>query len=60
MGSNKAIQKLGNGIEWDQSYLTKDGTYCVYRADSPQTLREHGALAGAPIGKITLVDQKNH
>jgi len=58
-GSNSAIAKLGEIIEWDQSYLTSEGTYCVYRADSPETLREHGALAGAPIGKITAVDQKS-
>ncbi len=58
IGSNKAIAKLGDIIEWDHSYLTSEGTYCVYRADSPETLREHGALAGAPIGKITAVDQE--
>ncbi len=56
-GSNAAIAKLGDIIEWDHSYLTGEGTYCVYRADSPDTLREHGALAGAPIGKITSVTQ---
>ncbi|MDH5528423.1 MAG: DUF4242 domain-containing protein [Paracoccaceae bacterium] len=56
-GSNAAMAKLGDVIEWDHSYLTGDGTYCVYRADSPDTLREHGALAGAPIGKITPVSQ---
>lgn len=55
--SNAAIEKLGDAIEWDHSYLTSEGTYCVYRADSPDTLREHGALAGAPIGKITPVVQ---
>ena len=59
-GSNAAIAKLGDIIEWDHSYLTGEGTYCVYRADSPDTLREHGALAGAPIGKITPVTQQVH
>ena len=53
--SNTAVAKLGAIIEWDHSFLTSEGTYCVYRADSPETLREHGALAGAPIGKITPV-----
>lgn len=59
-GSNAAIAKLGDIIEWDHSYLTSEGTYCVYRSDSPDTLREHGALAGAPIGKITPVTQQVH
>lgn len=57
MGSNAAVAKLGDVIEWDHSYLTGEGTYCIYRADNPDTLREHGALAGAPIGKITPVSQ---
>lgn len=52
-----AMEKLGAIIEWDKSYLTSEGTYCLYRADSSATLREHGALAGAPIGKITQVQQ---
>lgn len=56
-GSIAAMAKLGDVIEWDHSYLTSEGTYCVYRADNPDTLREHGALAGAPIGKITPVTQ---
>ncbi len=56
-GSNAAIAKLADVIEWNHSYLTGEGTYCIYRADNPDTLREHGALAGAPIGKITPVSQ---
>ena len=58
--SNAAIEMLGDVIAWDHSYLTSEGTYCVYRADSPETLREHGALAGAPIGRITEVVQQRH
>lgn len=58
--SNAAIAKLGDIIEWDHSYLTNEGTYCVYRADSPDTIREHGLLAGAPTGKITSVLHQIH
>lgn len=58
--SNAAIAKLGDVIEWDHSYLTNEGTYCIYRADSPDTIREHGLLAGAPTGKITSVIHRSH
>ena len=58
--SKAAIAVLGVVIEWQKSYLTSDGTYCIYRADSTETLREHGALAGAPVGKITPVIQRTH
>ncbi|MFT5351849.1 MAG: hypothetical protein ACI9MF_002674 [Gammaproteobacteria bacterium] len=58
--SNAAIAMLGDLIEWDHSYLTSEGTYCIYRADSPDTIREHGLLAGAPTGKITPVIQQTY
>jgi Nickel responsive protein SCO4226-like len=60
MRSNAAVAKLGNSIEWDHSYLTDEGTYCVYRADSEETIREHATLSGAPIGKITPVAQVDY
>jgi hypothetical protein len=53
--SNEVIEKLGDVIKWEHSYLTSEGTYCVYRADSRDTLREHGVLAGDPIDRITAV-----
>lgn len=58
--SNAAIAVLGEVIEWQRSYLTSDGTYCIYRANSIESLHEHGALAGAPVGKITPVIQRAH
>jgi hypothetical protein len=58
--SNSVIAQLGDVIEWDHSYLTSEGTYCIYRADSPETIREHATLAGAPVGKITPVAQQIH
>ncbi|SLN45867.1 hypothetical protein ROJ8625_02209 [Roseivivax jejudonensis] len=59
-GSNAAIAELGDAIEWDHSYLTDEGTYCIYRADSRDTVRKHGDLAGAPISRITAVSQRAH
>lgn len=57
-GSNAAVAELGDAIEWDHSYLTVEGTYCIYRADSVETVRRHGELAGAPISRITAVAQQ--
>jgi hypothetical protein len=54
-GSNAAIEKLGDTIEWDHSYLTSEGTFCVYRAEDEQVIREHAKLAGAPVELITPV-----
>jgi hypothetical protein len=54
-GSNAAIEKLGDTIEWDHSYLTSEGTFCVYRAEDEAVIREHARLAGAPVELITPV-----
>ena len=50
--SNRAIAEIGNSIEWDHSYLTDEGTYCIYRATDESTIRQHGKIAGAPIVTI--------
>src|SRR2546423_2511795 len=51
--SNAAIAEIGDSIEWVHSYLTDEGTYCVYRATGEDTIRKHGAIAGAPITKVS-------
>ena len=48
-----AIAEIGDSIEWVHSYLTDEGTYCVYRAIDEDTIRKHGAIAGAPITKVS-------
>ena len=55
MGSNAALAKIGDGIEWVHSYLTDEGTYCVYRADDTGKIVEHGKLADFPIDTISEV-----
>jgi len=51
--SNAAIAEIGESIEWVHSYLTDEGTYCIYRATDEATIRRHGAIAGAPITKVS-------
>jgi Protein of unknown function (DUF4242) len=51
--SNAAVAQMGDSIEWVHSYLTDEGTYCVYRATDEATVRKHGAIAGAPISRVS-------
>jgi hypothetical protein len=51
--SNAAIAQIGDSIEWVHSYLTDDGTYCVYRAKDEDTIHKHGAITGSPITKVS-------
>ncbi|MEM0945908.1 MAG: DUF4242 domain-containing protein [Pseudomonadota bacterium] len=55
--SNKALDEIGNGIQWQHSYLAGDKTFCVYLADSEETIRKHSELSGIPAGAITEVPQ---
>ncbi len=53
--SNAAIARLAGRIQWIQSLVASDGTFCVYLADGENVLREHSRLAGFPITRIIEV-----
>ncbi|NND92420.1 MAG: DUF4242 domain-containing protein [Granulosicoccus sp.] len=59
-GSQAIVEKLGDGVEWDHSYLTAEGTYCVYRTSDPALIQEHAKLAGIPADPVTEVEQAIH
>ena len=53
--SNTALAKLAGKVQWVQSFIAADKTFCVYLAESEALVREHSRLAGFPITKITEV-----
>jgi len=53
--SLEAAAKLYGKIQWEQSYVAGDKTFCVYLADSEASILEHARLAGFPANKITEV-----
>jgi len=53
--SNGAITKLSGKIQWVQSFIAADRTFCIYLAEGEDVVREHSRLAGFPITKITEV-----
>ena len=58
--SNGAVAKLSGTVQWVQSYITADNSFCIYLADNEERLREHSRLAGFPITRInetvTVID----
>lgn len=52
--SNAALAKL-SGVQWCESFVTADRTYCVYLADSEAVIREHARLSGFPASRITEI-----
>ncbi len=56
--SNSATAEVGTDkIEWVHSYLTDEGTYCVYRATDEEKIRDHAKITGAPITKIVQAEK---
>jgi hypothetical protein len=48
-----ALAKLYGKAQWEHSYVAGDKTFCVYLADSEESIREHARLSGFPANKIT-------
>lgn len=55
--SNQAIAKLSPSIQWQHSYVAGDKTFCIYLADSEETIRRHGELSGIPVSDVTEISQ---
>ncbi|MDB5364352.1 MAG: hypothetical protein JWM77_279 [Rhodospirillales bacterium] len=52
--SNAALAQLA-GVEWVESYVTDDKTFCVYLATDEDVIKEHARLSGFPADRITEV-----
>ena len=52
--SNSALSQL-KGIQWQQSFVTADKTFCIYFAENEDLIREHARLSGFPASKITEI-----
>jgi hypothetical protein len=53
--SNAALAKLPGKAQWEQSFIVADKSFCIYIADSEDSVREHARLSGFPATKITEV-----
>jgi hypothetical protein len=52
--SNDALRQL-SGVQWQQSYVTAGGTYCIYLAESEEVIRRHAEISGFPANRIVEV-----
>jgi len=53
--SNEVLHRLGPDIQWVESYVAADKTFCVYLAKDEAIIRKHSELSGFPASKITEV-----
>src|SRR5262249_4974046 len=53
--SNGVLRQLGPDIQWIESYVADDKTFCVYLAKDEDIIRKHAEISGFPATKITEV-----
>ena len=53
--SNAALTQLGPDIQWVESYVAADKTFCVYLAKDEAVIKKHAEISGFPATKITEV-----
>jgi hypothetical protein len=53
--SNEVLAQLGPEIQWVESFVAGDKTFCVYLAASEDLIRKHAEISGFPATKITEV-----
>ena len=51
--SNDALAKLPGKVQWVETFVTGDKTFCIYLADDEDVVREHARLSGFPANRIT-------
>ena len=53
--SNGVLAQLGPDIQWVESYVAADKTFCVYLAKDEAIIRKHAEISGFPASRITEV-----
>ncbi len=53
--SNETLRGLGPDIQWVESYVADNKTFCVYLARDEEIIRQHAEKSGFPANKITEV-----
>jgi Protein of unknown function (DUF4242) len=53
--SNEALRQLSPEIQWLESFVAEDKTFCVYLAKDESVIHRHAELSGFPATKITEI-----
>jgi uncharacterized protein DUF4242 len=53
--SNEVLRGLGPDIQWVNSFVAADKTFCVYLAKDEAIIRKHAEMSGFPATTITEI-----
>jgi hypothetical protein len=51
--SNEVLAQLGPDIQWVESFVAAEKTFCVYLAKDEAIIKRHAEISGFPATKIT-------
>ena len=55
--SNAVLCELGPQVQWIESFVTADRTFCIYLAENEELIRRHAEISGFPATAIYQVHQ---
>ncbi|MEE9300198.1 MAG: DUF4242 domain-containing protein [Alphaproteobacteria bacterium] len=53
--SNEALRQLGPDIQWVESFVAADKTFCIYMAKDEGIIHKHAELSGFPATRVTEI-----
>jgi Protein of unknown function (DUF4242) len=53
--SNEVLDQLAPDVQWVESYVADNKTFCVYLAKDEVVIKKHAEMSGFPATKITEV-----
>ena len=53
--SNNALAQLAPRVQWLESFVAADKTFCIYLAEDEAAIEDHARLSGFPATRITEV-----
>ena len=53
--SCEALNAIGPQIQWIESFVTDNKTFCIYLAEDEKAIRRHSELSGFPANRVTEV-----
>ncbi|GMG82918.1 hypothetical protein LNKW23_21310 [Paralimibaculum aggregatum] len=53
--SNGALAELAPEVQWIESFVAADKTFCIYLAQGEEAIRTHAERSGFPASRITEI-----
>lgn len=53
--SCQVLKDMGPQIQWQQSYVTGDKIFCIYKAENEELIRQHAKKGGFPANSIVEI-----